>query len=521
MCEVECTRTGTRLRSVEGELNCPPEAFTDTICTSYNLTVPCHDSDEGEIVVITAQAQARLVLSELTPDVETHAFVFFSDNTSHEFVFTPASANYTTEYVDVPFPVDGGGPTGGIISVTGCTVVCHERCGCAFLAPAYSNNGGIFPNVATAQTSTDYVANCMVYYHPYDVHVLFGTSISVPSTFTAETDSFGDLGCSMIQSAAGANSQQVLVFSFTCDRAGTLYIDYNGSSNGGPTESFPERNSFLTLWRCDYKTSGQGIDEYSPALGVIADTGTLNVPAAGTYTVWVSFSPWPNATTSSLSFSTTLPGAIRIINPVGAEYDDSGTTRQLQACPMLIVGEAFSNQTEAQEFLDSEEISNCIGFHRTSVNGGEGLASSSFNLSGSTSVSITSSALTNFNPDPPTGPLLAQSILVGFSKTTSAPTSVTASFSFSHGSLLVVNIYSQDNLGGLTFVGSGGSGDPIIVPYAGVFLIIIGTLGDNFDSPSGEYAMLDFTASINISPLTIGVLYSNGTDCPSRLSCAP
>jgi hypothetical protein len=113
---------------------------------------------------------------------------------------------------------------------------------------------------------------------------------------------------------------------------------------------------FGAIYACD----GTLIEEITSLIGANMVFAAL---PAGEYVISAigsSTSPPPE----TLSF--TVTGSMTtIFNPAIALWDDSGTTRQLEACPSFVLG-IYANETEAQNVLDDQVI-DCALFADMSI----------------------------------------------------------------------------------------------------------------------------------------------------------
>jgi hypothetical protein len=241
----------------------------------------------------------------------------------------------------------------------------------------------------------------------------------------------------------------------------------------------------------------------------VSGTGTvvLTAPSAGTYILEVrgNTEAFIDPITSvSLSFTATCSVSYTV-SPVIALYDDSGTTRQLEACPKMLfplrtesTGDWFASCADAATEI-TDKTSNCVGYCG----------------------------------DAPGNTFLATG---------------GASFNFSlSGLFLVIGIFegsaSAEVGETFTLTGSGGTGvntvGLTIYDYAGVLVETVSTSGTGTVTSSplpytGRYHLVMaitpatipdsiFTASLSssgtMSTNAIQALYDSSLSCPSRLNC--
>lgn len=475
VCVTECTRTGTR--DISGvTIVCPAVPFTDNQCTSYNSHYPCPG---GGTAVQTAQAQVRLVITELTANVETHAFVFFSNNTSHEFVFTPTSASYTTEYVNVPMPVlDAVG-----ISVTGCTVSC-PNVECALTIPALSSP---YANLADAQAGiAQRVSNCIGY---------------IAGSATITSFSATNPSTTQLVLAGGLMSNTVRMYVSITVGPGTTNLTVPFSFALATTPASPTASIELFRPESEIVLMSDTVSAFNGTLHL------LSIPA-GTYVISV-FCSGLATTPLSVSGTFTLNSSVAmIVNPVIALYSDSGT-KQLQACPKMLLppisegagGSWYVNLAAAQAVLSNPlRVSGCVGYSTGNISA----PFTSFSATGSGgSLRFTAGG---FNPifGSNTGSMEG-------SLNITAGSTITASTS---GNFIQLYIYDEN--GSVIFnqnvSSSSISSDPI--PNTGKYTIIVISAATPFVS----------SITVNVSGGTstnlIQALYDIGLDCPARLNCS-
>lgn len=217
------------------------------------------------------------------------------------------------------------------------------------------------------------------------------------------------------------------------------------------------------------------------------------------------------------------------VNPVIALWDDSGTTRPLEACPTLEIGLSgigtptptpFANQTDAQDCLDSIEVSNCIGW--TTDNGGGDVTTDSFTATdGGTSLefNITTSTSSTSNGTSPVGCInLVAGDVLGFTWSASSPPTGFTNF------LTTMNLYDYNHnlIGAISQSGTSGSGSFSAAPYTGKYFVEADVAGDNtgFELVYGMTADTVFSAThLSVNPLTAIYVGDPDTNCPSRLDC--
>lgn len=471
-CTYECV-------SETSGFSCRPDLNgTHDYCATINATIPGCEEFPTETILQTAQV--RLVLSELTPNVETTAHVYFSDNTQHDFVFTPTSDTYTTEYVSIPNPAFNDPD----ISVNGCSVDCE--CSCSLLIPPFSSPYADYTTASTALATN--VFDCLLY--------VSGNVTTGSATFDGTTFSIGTNYALGVNALLGAS----LYGSIAATSGATITANYTITTDGFLIGELPPK---LRLLDC---SSGAMIDEDSGS--GIAGTFTVTVPADGIYVIVFS------AVVDSASTLNTLvnitSSAAFMVNPVIAQYADGSTTRQKEACPKMFLPpltEATGNWYEdcasaAAVLTNPIQVSNCVGYSE----GGD-----TFTAVGGSSLVLTSS--TDFTVDPRFTMWGSINAVIGDSL------SVSFILSGDHGfpvHAAALYDYTGTLIGTIT---TSGSFSPC--PYTGRYIIRIG-VGRNdgvfTDAFSGSATI---TSSGTMSTNQIQALYATSPllTCAGRLNC--
>ncbi len=419
-------------------------------------------------------------------------------------------------------------------------------CICALQPPLTTNVGGLFQTYEIAELGmSSYVANCMVYYGPYDLYNTFGGSPpSVPSVFEASLDINNNLTFSLSSTYAG---QTFLGFSISCSDASVLSINFNCSSDGSPP---PEEGRFVfaILWDCNYKTNGIEIDRWDGAYEELVGTATLNIPSAGTYTVWFSFSSYANSTSVNIDFSTSQSeGVTQVVNPVIGQWNDSDITRPLEACPKLLMpigteldGSWYVDEAAAQDEIN-DKTSNCVGYFFVSSEDDPNVSSTFTATDNTTSVTIDTEVI----GDNTSGGLssLDTQCIVSLNSEEGATIDIDGLWEYSSdvGCATVMKIYfniydynfelvESVEYGSISNVLSNPnslsiswSSNPL--PYFGKYILEIRTspFPSSICSPAIHELILNATigtsATTSINPIQALYSYDPFIDCPARLNC--
>lgn len=382
----------------------------------------------------------------------------------------------------------------------GCLPCCGPNvpvvtCDCALYLPIAP--GSPYADYATANNviSNALEVSCFAYFYRSFGNVT-ATSTTVGPNYLLMGETFGS------NSEAGMYSSLSL-------NAGTLSCDFVGTKVGGALGDTPSVS--LVLYDCQ----GNTIDS-----DVLADTasGTLSVtvPSSNTYIALVFWGACVGVPCGWTAANANVYAADLVPNPVIALWDDSGTTRQLEACPKMLLppltestGTWYADETAAQDAID-DQTSNCVGYIEEDHSGmfgaftatdggtsleldgtGDGAPSPTLNMWGSINVDsgdvVTATFIDGMGPDP--GSVSTEFLLYDY-----------------EGSLLET-------------IGPGAS--PLAfsaVPYTGRYIVRSSSVASGVGV---LYASCDvtFTSSGTLSVNPIQALWDSGLSCPSRLNC--
>lgn len=392
----------------------------------------------------------------------------------------------------------GPDPAGNCCDCTGRTGPCDTcgepaACSCALEIPPFLSP---YADYATAVTAiTEQVESCLAYFRADSLGVksasFNGTTLSLSAT-----DNGG----------VGLNS---FVSAYVCVSllAGeSISIAFSVSSSGvyGTIEA--------DLLDC---SSGSTIDSDSAPGGTGTITGTLTVTATldGIYYLHVQVISAP-AVTNALTLSYNATGtSVFTVNPVIAQWDDSGTTRQLEACPKLLLpilteatGSWYANLAAAQTAINNF-TSNCVGYTT---------ASSSFYTSfiatdGGTFLTVAFVVPAASSAQPFMGGWGSINALAGATLTFSFTISTSVGTASS-----IIQVYDQD---GIQLANLSGTTSPLtyVTTYNGRYTVFLGASSNNPELN----ASITVTSSSAMSVNPIQALYATTPllDCPKRLDC--
>jgi len=230
------------------------------------------------------------------------------------------------------------------------------------LIPPFASPYADYATAAAVVADPLQVASCIAYSNdPFAdsfTASFDGATLAVAATFPSDTSSFGDVWVS-IAAKAGA----------------TLALIFTDAENGA-----------MRIYSCD----GTEIEILGPSPSPIV---SASLPADGEYYIAIALSSPPMTTQfSSCSFTLTSSDFLWV-NPVIALWDDSGTTRQLWACPKLLLppltestGDWYVDCAAADGVLISDDVNGCIGF----FDGSHATTDTfSFGASGTSSLTLT------------------------------------------------------------------------------------------------------------------------------------
>lgn len=237
----------------------------------------------------------------------------------------------------------------GLVPPT-CVVCCSQAldCECALFIPPLS--GTVFSDLATAQTAiADYTGGCSIY---------LDQNNGVPSVFTVDTTTANQF--EVIVAVPASSELCVISFCITVKDGVTIDLIFEAVGlTGGQFKSFS-----YELYSCDGTLLAVGSQS-----GVNPKTFTPAALAAGTYAIRMIAQGPDDTTTNTFKFRVEADDTM-ILNPVIASYDDAGDTFYLEKCPRLQLpaglsyayGDWFPDESTAQTEMDSDRVSNCLGY---------------------------------------------------------------------------------------------------------------------------------------------------------------
>ncbi len=361
-----------------------------------------------------------------------------------------------------------------VITSTGdCSACCEPPadCSCALLIPPLDVP---YADYATAATAiADQTDNCIGYYS-------VGESLGgLTATFDGTT-----LGLTGIDGGGGLGSS-VAMFASVSLLAGQVL---SGAFTSGGTLTA------LALFKCG-ESSPVDSDSDSGASGTL----TVTAPDDGEYFIAINSSAFDSGSLT-VAFSITCSGVFWV-NPVIALWDDSGTTRQLEACPKMLLpplteaGWGWWADCANAALAISGQSADCLVYNEypyismSAVDSGTGV-----NLD---------AVMEMFNP-----PIMWVSLNLEAGET------LTAAYTASVGAVSVT-IFDYEGNEVETLLGV----SPLTsaaLPYTGRYIVRATGAGD---FPVGTTVSVDYTSSGAISANQIQSLYNIDLDCPARLNC--
>jgi hypothetical protein len=376
------------------------------------------------------------------------------------------------------------------------------ECACALEIPPF---GGTY-DFASAEAALLQVSNCIGFFDP-EPETFSSTN---PTSTTIEIDGTNSGGETF-----------TAYMSITVPAAGTdLSIAFTLTPFG--EEPVPVVGD-IVVYACGTWTTVDSDSETGSSTGTLTITGLVE----GTY--YLAFTS-ENSTSSS--FSLTSTEAI-VVNPVIALWDDSGTTRQLEACPKTeipLFGSWYVDETEAQDAIDGSTF-DCKGYLPTPlITYGPDY---SFSFSG-TRATANASGDGNGLTVASGGMWFSVNLVGGDTLTLSGSASASVSCT---GSIIEeiasINVTLYDSGGNLletsqndTLSGSSiSTSDDFTVPYTGKFYVNVNGIagvgyGPECEEPTYSGTVYgECTSDGDISANTIQALYDVGLTCPARLDC--
>ncbi len=218
-----------------------------------------------------------------------------------------------------------------------------------------------------------------------------------------------------------------------------------------------------------------------------------------------------------------------VVNPITALWDDSGTTRQLEACPKMLLppltentGDWYINATEAGMVISDLTV-DCIGYSPTLIDSG-GEYTFTFNPVGGSSlildgdVSIVLTTLHTFQME------MWGSINLMIGETLSLDYAITGTV---NNSGVSVTIYDEMGTPITTFsiLPSPGavSGTTILiasVTNSGRYIVKAQAVADKNPGNPNYSANFELTSSGTLTVNPVQALYDVELDCPARLDCS-
>lgn len=260
-----------------------------------------------------------------------------------------------------------------VITSTGdCSACCEPApadCSCALLIPPF---GSPYADYATAETAiADQTDNCIGY--------------CVQDGDTGNVFSFAFDGTTITGSADTASSSSTLAlysdcyFSVSLKSGATVTVPWSISTDGDETVV----GASIVDCATGYSVAGEIIPPDAGASGTLS----FVVPADGEYVLLISGLGIGILTYVNFAFTVTCDMDYWV-NPVIALWDDSGTTRNLWACPKLLLppltestGDWYADATAAATAI-STLTNGCKGYIESTTN------VSSFSASGTTSLTL-------------------------------------------------------------------------------------------------------------------------------------
>ena len=362
------------------------------------------------------------------------------------------------------------------------------ECACALLIPpANVSSPGPYASLSDAQAAiANLVSNCIGFTGGFVVN---------PTSFVATYTSPDSL--ELNTSTAAAEGAITSWASINAPAGAVLTVDFSVSG----TLSDPA--VIAILFQCDGTSVVELLEDDS---GSPAGTLTFSALASdGEYIIYLTYFGGPSSPFSAdfviTSSATLMP------NPVIALWDDSGTTRQLEACPKMLLppltentGNWYADCASAAAVITSIQVSNCIGYSDDSF-------STTFAFTATdagTSLTLAGSANAGG-----AGLVCWASLNAEVGKT------ITVTWSNSIGGAAAIYDQYGNLVDGNTPFGDPSAFTSMALPATGRYTIYTQQFTD-LTNPPGS-AIITSSGAMSVNP--IQALYDAGLTCPARLNC--
>lgn len=388
-------------------------------------------------------------------------------------------------------------------------------CGCDFLAPVYGgpdvwSTADSFSDLATAETViSDQIYQCCIAsivpnpgeLTPWSLSATVGTSITA----------------SLTKGGTNMSDSAIAVFMISLKSGDSISVSWAYSASATAVVPPVATNARVTINPACPNT-GSGFDDSSTTEDYsTSGSGTYTVPQDGIYVVEFTggFNAEDYDDITAVSASVTLADSDGIVVlPVIALWDDSGTTRQLEACPKLYLppltestGDWYASCADAATVLaDSQVVASCIFYLLTS-----GFTNT---LTASGGSSPSASLDTN-------DPSVTSHLQGYFSVNAESGETISLDWTGPPRARLIIYDYTGTSI---YDSGSGGStSSPITssaLPYTGRYIVLIDVFQTIFDPPTvHQVATGTLSSSGTMSTNEIQALYDVGLTCSGRLNC--
>lgn len=378
------------------------------------------------------------------------------------------------------------------LTPAGCLPCCNSNvpppaaCACALEIPPFAN---IYSNYALANTAVStQVNNCFLYSSP--------SANSLIGTYTT----------TVINAAANiaADTQYI----WACISAGSttqLNVDYTTTGTNGNTSTNANVSFIIHACANTIVSTNSNVPNAN-----IWPSGNfvVSIANAGTYYLEMYLKGLAGAVATNTTWGITSNTNI-VLNPVIALWDDSGTTRQLEACPKMLLppltestGDWYASCAAANSIISSPQVNNCVAFIAsnigsdfTAIDGGTYLSTAGNNTI--TAPNIWGS----FNSNAGSDVLLS----VGGAYSNLPPTATYSASIYDYSGAVI----AEDVALGFPYEIYANN-----VAYTGRYIFRVSGGGGN------QLAIAtNITSSNGFSANPIQALYDVGLTCPARLNC--
>jgi len=375
-----------------------------------------------------------------------------------------------------------------------CIPCCVEpvECECALFIPYFN---GVYGSLADAENALDnYTAGCRAY---------LGVAATPPVSFSADFSTPNSADVSVHATTGNAIPDFIDVyFSITVVEGTSISIPFIMTTDGG----IGSTGASAYLYNCADATTVMEDTESGVA------SGTLNLNSIPTGTYILQLQGFTFLSTDTTFAFTAMGDTTTLFNPVIALWDDSGTVRQLDACPKLFIppltegnDEWYENQSAAQDAIDAQ-TSNCVGFiHDVTITTGTVFTATDGGSTLELDVFYNFTAGGSAEMEGSVNAEAGQTLTISWTSTDALSTTIAI---YDRNADLVQSWTGQPTSGSVTSAA---------LPYTGKYIVDVFVSGDPMQPSFDATFTISSSGTMTVNP--VQALYDVGLDCPARLDC--